>query len=605
MNTAMHIWRAQIRPHPYPRDLDLVAQDFGRQLDGYGCGAAALHHGLLFGGLTIPKAALHAMFRVYPDGIDGERLNAYLQALGLEPDYREKPSGESTQQFLERLGQEMDRGAFVLACIAGGRHWITLGRWQDGRIRVVDSYVARQWFPSWTWDLGMYSLTPEEFDQRDWEDCVQLVRPGIWHKNYQEWLPGRDRLLRLAGHSLETSASMLQRLQFAAHEYLNHERYNYDQLEFCFSEKSSMAVRVEDPRSQAISIHSPPAKGPEGQVIVVRRLAHCEPEHAGPPELIFRLSALRGWQLLSPAARQSGLGPQAMTPLERLGKAVDVAAAAGIAASRAMTPAQLRASTFRNTRGRELPHFEGWHLLGAFPDYAHDDVGSWLLVHNGKALLLEVPPGLSADVVDWALDTAGVSLRFVTASHDHEDHLDRDAWEVLRNAFPKVEFIHPSTVSGDRLLHVGGEPLWLIKAPKHSWTDVVTVFRGVAMIGEIELGTLASAHREVFCQTKMKSMEWLRGFQDRTGHHIHSVVNAHLNDVRLSVNWPDLFEYSYSAYLPPDPSSPQYGKRWQCRIYGCWGRLVPIEADAAWLGCGYDMICEDCGCPDWSDPRKK
>jgi hypothetical protein len=320
MNTAMHIWRAHIRPRPYPRDLDRVAQEFGRQLDGDGCGAAAVHHGLLLGGLTIPMATLHAMFRVNPDGIDGERLSACLQALGLEPIYLEKPSRESTRQFLERLGREMDRGVFVLACISGGRHWITLGRWQGGRIRAVDSYVARQWLPSWTWDLGMYSLTPEEFDQCDWEDCVQLVRPGIWQENYLEWLPGRDRLLRLAGHSLEASATMAQRLQFAAHDYLNDNRYNYDQLEFCLSEKSSMAVRVEDPRSQAISIHAPPAKGPEGQVVVVRRLAQCDPKHPGPPELIFRMSALRGWQLLRqkirfpcPACKFSLSAPAAMS----------------------------------------------------------------------------------------------------------------------------------------------------------------------------------------------------------------------------------------------------------------------------------------------------
>jgi amidohydrolase len=37
------------------------------------------------------------------------------------------------------------------------------------------------------------------------------------------------------------------------------------------------------------------------------------------------------------------------------------------------------------------PHFEGWHLLGAFPDDAPNDVGSWLLVNYGEALLLEIP----------------------------------------------------------------------------------------------------------------------------------------------------------------------------------------------------------------------
>ena len=191
-----------------------------------------------------------------------------------------------------------------------------------------------------------------------------------------------------------------------------------------------------------------------------------------------------------------------------------------------------------------LPHFEGWHLIGAFPDNEPDDVGSWLLVNNGEALLLEIPPGLSVRDVKSALKQTGTSLRYATASHDHEDHLDADAWQSLLNAFPKVEFIQPSTVSGDRLLPVGGEPLWLVKAPKHSANDVVTVFRGVAMTGDIELGMLASVNDEVPLRTKKKSMDWLRGFQDRAGYHVHSIVSAHLNDVRESIQWSDLFQYT-------------------------------------------------------------
>lgn len=235
----------------------------------------------------------------------------------------------------------------------------------------------------------------------------------------------------------------------------------------------------------------------------------------------------------------------------------------------------------------KLPHFEGWYLIGAFPDNEPDDVGSWLLVNNGKALLLEIPPGLSVRDVKSALKQTQTSLRYVTASHDHEDNLDPDAWEALLSAFPKVEFIHPSIVSGDHLLDVGGEPLWLVKAPKHSASDVVTVFRGVAMTGDIELGMLASVNNEVPWPTKMRSMDRLRSFQDRAGYHVHSVVNAHLNDVRVSIRWPDLFRY-------------ETPKRQQCRAYGCWGKLVPMERNSN----GFDMKCEECGCPDWSDPRK-
>jgi hypothetical protein len=236
----------------------------------------------------------------------------------------------------------------------------------------------------------------------------------------------------------------------------------------------------------------------------------------------------------------------------------------------------------------KLPHFEGWHLIGAFPDNEADDVGSWLLVNNGKALLLEIPPGLSVRDVTSALKHTGTSLGYVTASHDHEDHLDPAAWKALLKAFPKVEFIYPSTVSRERRLHVGGEPLWPIKGPKHSANDVVTVFRGVAMTGDIELGMLASVNNEVPWPTKMRSMDWLRGFQDRAGYHVHTIVSAHLNDVRTNVNWPELFSYKVA-------------KRTQCRSYGCWGKLVAMERDSA----GRDMKCEQCGCPEWSDPRRK
>jgi hypothetical protein len=189
-----------------------------------------------------------------------------------------------------------------------------------------------------------------------------------------------------------------------------------------------------------------------------------------------------------------------------------------------------------------IPHFDGWHLIGAFPDNEPDDFGSWLLTHDGEALLLEIPLGLSVPDVNSALKQTGTSLRYVTASHDHEDHLDPDAWEALRKAFPKVEFIHSSAVLGDQLLHIGGEAVWLIKAPKHSASDVMTVFRGVAMTGDIELGTLSSVNTEVSRQCKKRSMQWLKCFSERHDYNVHTIVSAHLNDVRIGIHWPDLFE---------------------------------------------------------------
>ena len=190
---------------------------------------------------------------------------------------------------------------------------------------------------------------------------------------------------------------------------------------------------------------------------------------------------------------------------------------------------------------RNLP---GWRLLGAFPDNEPDDVGAWLLHNNGEALLLEVPPGLTVDDVAAGLDSIGAGLRYVTASHLHEDHLDADCWNQLQKAYKGTHFMHPteSKAGSDTLIYLGGEPIWLIKAPKHSPSDMVTVFRGVAMTGDIELGTLNSVNKEVSRATKAASMDYLRGSEDRTGYHVHTIISAHLNDFRQGVNWRSLFE---------------------------------------------------------------
>jgi glyoxylase-like metal-dependent hydrolase (beta-lactamase superfamily II) len=187
----------------------------------------------------------------------------------------------------------------------------------------------------------------------------------------------------------------------------------------------------------------------------------------------------------------------------------------------------------------KLPHFEGWHLIGAF----EDNVGSWLLMDDGEALLLEVPEGLTVGDVRKALADTKTKLRYVTASHDHWDHLDRNVWGELAGAFPRAKIVHPASVRGDRQLQIGSEVVWLVAAPKHSLADVVTVFRGVAMTGDIEIGMLESVTDEVPLATRRKSMRRLQEFQDRTGYHVHTTVSAHLNSLRVSVNWPELFRF--------------------------------------------------------------
>lgn len=190
-----------------------------------------------------------------------------------------------------------------------------------------------------------------------------------------------------------------------------------------------------------------------------------------------------------------------------------------------------------------LPPFDGWLLLGSFPDPDDGGVGSWLLHHGGEALLLEIPPGVTPEIVQAGLDRLGATLRYATASHSHEDHFDEPTWKSLIDAFPAAGFLHPKGLAGDVRLWLGDEPVWLVAAPKHSRTDVVTVFRGVAMTGDIELRMLESVNTEVPKRTRRASMARLRDFPGRTGYRVHTAVSAHLNSLKTNVDWADLFSY--------------------------------------------------------------
>jgi hypothetical protein len=189
--------------------------------------------------------------------------------------------------------------------------------------------------------------------------------------------------------------------------------------------------------------------------------------------------------------------------------------------------------------------FPGWHLIGLYPDNDPGDVGAWLLHHNGEAMLLEVPEGLLLRDVEEALTATGTRLKYITASHHHEDHMDMQVWEELSYMYANlVQLIPPFTVSRPRSLYLGGELVYLIPCAKHSTSDIITVFRGVAMTGDIELGTLESVTDEVSMRVREHNFKRAaKFFADKGGYQVNTIVSAHVNDIRTDVDWPALFSY--------------------------------------------------------------
>jgi glyoxylase-like metal-dependent hydrolase (beta-lactamase superfamily II) len=185
----------------------------------------------------------------------------------------------------------------------------------------------------------------------------------------------------------------------------------------------------------------------------------------------------------------------------------------------------------------------GWILLGQYPIGDPDGVGSWILHHEGCAALLELPPDdqLVTDAAEM-VKRLRLEIKFIMISHDHEDHFDPAVLEKVSNhpAFRDAVWItlQPGSMKME-CLDLAGEPLWRIYAPKHSPTDAVTVFRGVAMTGDIELGQVRSVNREVRASVKRESLAYLASFEEVAGYRIHSLVSAHLNDVRRQIDWRD------------------------------------------------------------------
>ena len=202
--------------------------------------------------------------------------------------------------------------------------------------------------------------------------------------------------------------------------------------------------------------------------------------------------------------------------------------------------------------------FDGVYLVGR---YNWLQTGVWLLAHNGEAAVLELPPTSLVGIdlgPDPATDTAsvarelGVAVKFLLCTHAHHDHFSTRTFDAMRRQFPRAE---PVLQSGFRqlvgapdiryfddsvTLFVGGEPLHLVHAPKHSHTDTMVIFRGAACTGDWELNTVRTVNERVPVDVRLGSCERMLDFVNNTGYHVHRVYSVHANDRRDGVDFPAL-----------------------------------------------------------------
>jgi hypothetical protein len=305
-----------VTAHPFPSALDRVRRSFARQPDNQTCGAAAIRHGLLLGGLTVPAAILEAVLDIRCNqGTPPAILRACLQRLGLGVHTVRKRARQSTAAFLDSMGRDLEQGAFLLPCIHAGEHWVCLGAWQDGRVGLVDSFFGKEEVSLWhnlSPGLGFFSLTPAELDALDWAHHVTLVRPGCWRSQYEAWLPARAALLRMhqpQGAPQPRSATIVGAVRQGVHQYLDDADYSYAGLTVHLPAGQGVRIEVHDPGHDALGVQMLGKETEE--VVVMRRLGGLLSGRLAPPELVLRASAVRAFNLAGETAPQAGAALQA------------------------------------------------------------------------------------------------------------------------------------------------------------------------------------------------------------------------------------------------------------------------------------------------------
>ncbi len=295
--------------HPFPSALDRVRASFARQPDDQTCGAAAIRHGLLLGGLTIPVATLEAVLDIRGNqGTPPATLRACLRGLGLEPRPLRKGVRQTTEAFLDGLRAELEQGSFLLPCIQRAEHWVCVGAWEDGLVGLVDSFFGKHVPPSWpnlSPGLGFFSFSPDELDALDWAHHVTLVRPGRWRAQYEAWLLARPALLRM--HQRQATAArpvtLVQAVRLGVHQYLDDADYPYGGMNLHLPDGAMARIEADDPGRDALGVET--AGTGEGEVVVMRRLGGVLTGRRPVPELVMRASAVCAANLHREQARAS------------------------------------------------------------------------------------------------------------------------------------------------------------------------------------------------------------------------------------------------------------------------------------------------------------
>lgn len=205
----------------------------------------------------------------------------------------------------------------------------------------------------------------------------------------------------------------------------------------------------------------------------------------------------------------------------------------------------------------------------------------WVLENGGEAAVVEMPMFSSRDRPPYVrlesyLRRRKLRLKYGIVTHGHVDHCK--SLPEFRLNFPKAHFVtHQSMVQDRHFLnimarnpklpleawnngsfrlfdevfsqplwsgHLGGEPIHLIHAPKHSYTDQLVLFRGAVITGDWYLGDLRDCNALVQPGHKIEAIERAQHIVRSLQHRVHMLFSGHGDCLYYRADFDQMMERS-------------------------------------------------------------
>jgi glyoxylase-like metal-dependent hydrolase (beta-lactamase superfamily II) len=221
---------------------------------------------------------------------------------------------------------------------------------------------------------------------------------------------------------------------------------------------------------------------------------------------------------------------------------------------------------------------EGYTILKRYGPHKN---ACWVLENNGEAAVVDMPPYSAGERPPYQraesyTRTRKLRLKYGLLSHSHRDH--SLTLPYFRRWFPSTRFVGHRSLMDDRGMawmlsrtpgfpfqdwadgrftifdelfdgqiwtgDLGGEPLHIIHAPKHSWSDQLIIFKGAMITGDWVVGDLRDCNAIVPTDVKLESIERVKDLVKSLNYHIHMLFSAHGDCLYYDVDFFRMMERS-------------------------------------------------------------